>query len=160
MSENTKGHLLHYKNEEGQWVPLPMSVVNVYDIYVSYCNSNGITPVDEITYYQTLGSLQGLVTDLAGSTAAIASLNAAIGAGVLPLSKGGTGQAYDSESDFIDSIEDKLNLQNRLDTVRENAIVAVQNEVKAIATKLDASEINKGTSTPGANTPGTYYFQY
>lgn len=170
MSENIKGHLIHYKNEKGEWIPLPVSIISVYDAYVAYCNENNIKPADETTYYQTVGNLQTLVKQLSGSTEAIEDFAAALDGGVLPVSKGGTG--YDNMTTFAIELRDLLIGMPGANQLATDVFVNEQiNEafnsndiyITDMDSKLNRSEIASGNLTPNDNpnlSPAcVYYFQ-
>lgn len=157
MANSIKGHLLKYKLKDGTWVTLPLSVINVYDIYTTYCAENNITPVDKTTYFQTLGNLENLVSELAGSTDAIEQLTTALAGGVLPVTKGGTGCS--SEQNLINYLTTGLGLVTA--SQAENTAVAYTDSV--VKNKLDANKIAHGTKAPaeaGLGSSVMYYFQY
>lgn len=85
------GHIIKYKDANGNWISIPVLTSDIYNAYVQYCKDNGIDPVTQDVYYQTLGSLQTLVSQLAGSGDAMAAIATALGAGALPTSMGGLG---------------------------------------------------------------------
>lgn len=161
-----QGHLLKYKNKDGEWVPLPIAVVDVYNTYVAYCTDNNITPVDKTTYYTNLGNLQTLTEQLAGSADAITDLSNALAGGVLPLAKGGTGRAFDTEDAFIAHLQAQLEYAgftlSQQTAISEIVGVAI-NEHQDVLNKINKSEFGSGTVAPGEagfNFDGTYYFQY
>lgn len=87
------GYNFKYKNSEGVWVTIPILYMTLYDAYVSYCTAHSIVNiVSQETYYETLGNLQLLTDQLAGSADALAGLSSALGSGVLPQALGGTGK--------------------------------------------------------------------
>ena len=94
------GHLLKYKDEQGNWISLPVAIIDVYDTYVAHCVEKGITPVSQEDYYITLGNLSTLVQQLAGGSDAIQALAKALGNGALPPSMGGTGLSL-STAEYI-----------------------------------------------------------
>ena len=152
-----EGHLLKYKNDEGEWIALPFAVINVYDIYCARCREQNITPVNEHTYFETLGNLESLVSTLQDETGTIASLVTALGGGYLPLSKGGLGQSFNDETAL--TVYLKGLLDDYLATV-QNLEVLQNNLNQSIASKLDASKISMGPDAPDEETTGDYYFQY
>lgn len=88
---NMNGHLIKYKDDQGNWVSIPVAIIDVYDTYVARCIEKGITPVSQEDYYITLGNLGTLVQQLAGGSDAVQALAKALGSGALPPSMGGTG---------------------------------------------------------------------
>lgn len=160
MANNHAGHLLKFKNEQGEWVPLPLAIVNVYDTYVAYCNERQITPVSEAEYYVTLGNLKTYVDQLAGSADNIDTLTAALSEGALPLSLGGTGKTFATELAFIQYIFNSLADNYSVLTASEfnNAIDLINDNLQH---KFNADKISSGTRTPDeVGFPGEYYFQY
>ena len=160
MANNHAGHLLKFKNEQGEWVPLPLAIVNVYDTYVAYCNERQITPVSETEYYVTLGNLKTYVDQLAGSADNIATLTAALSEGTLPLSLGGTGKTFATELAFIQYIFNSLadNYSVLTESEFNNAIAPITEDIRR---KFNADNISSGTLPPDeAGFPGEYYFQY
>lgn len=91
MLNNTKAHIIKYKTEDGTWVTIPIVVNDIYTAYKTYCQNNNIEPVDQNTYFQTIGSLKELVEQLADNSENIQSVANALAGGVLPLTKGGLG---------------------------------------------------------------------
>lgn len=85
------GHILKFKDEQGNWVSIPILVSGIYSAYVKYCTDNNITPVSQDVYYQTIGSLQTLVNQLAGGADAANAIVSALGSGALPTAMGGLG---------------------------------------------------------------------
>lgn len=156
MSENIQGHLLKFKNADGKWVALPIAIVNVYDIYVAYCQTKGVQPVSEQTYYDTLGNLQSLVNTITNSTDSINRLTEALDGGSLSVQLGGTG--CDSEESMFTYMYDGLKVKG---FAEQSAIDALSNEVNIL--KMNSTSKNNfsyGDSAPNAGTPGTYYFEY
>lgn len=150
MADTIKGHLIKYKLPDGTWVGIPVAIVDVYDTYLSYCQTNNISPVNKQVYFQTLGNLQTLVDDLSNSTGAIEELNQALSEGVLPVSKGGTG--YSDETQYL------AHLKEALITLGIATSTEVNNKTNP---KLNASDISAGTADPiTAGATGKYYFQY
>ena len=156
---NNQGHLLHYKNEKGEWVALPYAIINVYDTYVAYCHEQGIEPVSASEYYVTLGNLKTYVDQLAGSSENIAALTEALKGGTLPVSLGGTGQGFSNAAELIGYIYDQL---------RENHDVVINDELKevedtmlvALNGKVNRAAFSSGTADPDATTQGEFYFQF
>jgi hypothetical protein len=92
-----QGHLIKYKDTNGNWIEIPVAVGTAYTMYKSYCQEHGIESVSEETYYATLGNLQLLVNQLAGSSDALQSMSAALRSGALPTNMGATGVAIGPE---------------------------------------------------------------
>lgn len=91
MLNTTKAHVIKYKLEDGTWVTIPVAVNDIYTAYKTYCQNNNIEPVDQTTYFQTIGSLKELVDQLSDNSENIQSVANALAGGVLPLTKGGLG---------------------------------------------------------------------
>ena len=123
-----EGQLIHYKNEAGEWVPLPISVTGVYDMYAAYCAENGITPVDKITYYTNLTEITTAladVRDVLGNLSDLENLQQVIATledGVLPTTLGGTGRYFASEAAFISYLNSVL--QNSTYVSQANALAS------------------------------------
>lgn len=160
-----EGHLLKYKNDEGEWIALPFAVINVYDIYCARCGEQNITPVDEHTYFETLGNLESLVNALNKEAGNIDALAAALNDGVLPLHMGGLNQSFVSEAalgTYLKSLltgKSNLGVNDHLATSQDlgnlnNALTQLSSD------KLDASKISMGPDAPDEETTGDYYFQY
>lgn len=109
-----EGQLIHYKNEAGEWVPLPISVIGVYDMYVAYCTDNGITPVDKITYYTNLTEITTALNNVRaqlGDLSNLENLQQVVGAledGLLPVTMGGLGKSFASETQLLEYLSDSL----------------------------------------------------
>lgn len=88
---SNKGHLLKYKNENNEWVSIPFTASDMYDMYVEYCVKHGYTAVTDDVYYNTIGGLMELVNRLTGSSDALTSITKALSEGALPAPLGGTG---------------------------------------------------------------------
>lgn len=88
---NIAGHLLKFKDENGNWISIPITTSDIYNMYVQYCEEHSVEPVTQEVYYQTLGSLQDLVSQLAGSADAMSAMANALGSGALPTAMGGLG---------------------------------------------------------------------
>lgn len=165
MPNPMNGHVFKVKDSEGNWIPVPVLVTDIYDAYVAFCEAQTppLNPVSQTTYYETLGNLQTLVTNLDSDIGNINRLIEALDDGVLPLALGGLGvsigaeQTYTNLKDFIlhtidynlskDDIDDRLN--------------TLESDVSELATdKLDAADISFGTNDPSSTTAGKYYFQY
>lgn len=148
------GHILKFKNENGEWIDIPLLVINVYDAYVNYCTERNIKPVSQETYYTTLGELKTLTEQLGNSTEAIQTLAAALGEKKsLPLSLGGTGHSFNTEPDFIDYLtEAGLVDDTRMGTAEKNI-------TNLFNSKLDITAISYDTDPPTPTTTGLLYFQ-
>ena len=165
-----QGHLLKYKNEKGEWITLPISIVDVYTTYKTYCKQEGIDPVSEKEYYRVLGNLstitasfQSLITTLESKPENIQRfLNyIASGNGTLPAQYGGTGRAFASTEALLDDLREKLSNAGFTDKQKTD-IINISSAIieDALKDKLDSAQISCGTSMPNAATTGTYYFQY
>ena len=164
MANTIKGHLLKYRLEDGTWVTLPMSVINVYDIYKLYCLENGIEEKDimsEYEYYVVLGNIRKYAEDLAGSAAGLQPLIEAIGEGALPVSKGGTG--YTDEQQLLQHYASQLVNVYTIATTQH-----VHDELLNMETILnDAIEAHRAEFAHGDKEPAAaglsadvkYYFQ-
>lgn len=165
MSNPIAGHIFKVKDSEGNWIPIPALVTDIYDAYVAFCEAQTppLNTVPQTTYYETLGNLQTLVTSLDADIGNINRLIEALDDGVLPLALGGLGvsigddQTYTNLKDFIlhtiDYSLDADDIADRLD--------ALESDVKDLTDdKLDSSDISFGTSNPTSETAGKYYFQY
>lgn len=170
-----EGYLLHYKNK-GEWVPIPVSIINVYDAYVAYCKKNKIGYVTETEYYTALADVKATLTELKGllgnaeSMSKLEALIDALNNGVLPLERGGTGAFIgdDVDSDYaticaflLDNLGfgkdgTEQTLPQKFDTLTTN--------IENLSTnKLDKIDIGFGPVAPDHpkfNFSGTYYFQY
>ena len=159
---NLKGHILKFKDEQGQWVDIPILVVDVYDTYVAYCKENNVTPVSATTYYGTLGKLDDYVSQLTANANNIAALTAAINSiangevSVVHTDRGGTGRSFEDTDALITYIYAQLKENHSV--IDEDALDETVEEIDN--TKLNKSEISVGSIAPGAGTTGTYYFQY
>ena len=165
-----QGHLLKYKNEKGEWVTLPVSIVDVYTTYKTYCKQEGIDAVSEKEYYCVLGNLsaitanfQELIDILEAKPENIQRFLGYIasGSGTLPTQYGGTGRAFASTDALLDDLREKLSKAGFTDEQR-NAITNISSSIieDALKNKLDTLAITCGTSAPNAATQGSYYFQY
>ena len=156
MSENIQGHLLKFKNANGEWVALPIAIVNVYDIYVAYCQTKGVQPVTEQTYYDTLGNLQSLVNTITDSTDSINRLTEALDEGMLPVNLGGTG--CNTEESMFTYMYNGLKAKG---FAEQSAVDALSNEVDKLSkNSTSKNNFSYGDNAPGPGTQGTYYFEY
>jgi len=155
-------HLLHYKAPDGTWVAIPYSVLNIYDVYVKYCNDNNITPVDETTYYSTLGNLAEYVTKLEGILGNLGNLQELVNSlhqGILPTTLGGTGKSFADYNKLIDNLKTELSQSTTL------ADIAA---LKMSVSNLDTNKLSKNVVAYGNNEPAalglansvTYFFQF
>lgn len=163
MSETIKGHTVKYK-VGNEWVDIPAAIINVYNIYVAYCEQNGIEPVSESEYYLTLGNVKQYAEQLAGSTENINALATALGEeGALPVTLGGTGHNHANETALFNWLIEEL-VKPAYGLVAKSSLESTQQTLQAdINTKLNKSEItygDKDPNEPGANVSGSIYFQY
>lgn len=163
MDNQIQGHLLKYKTETGEWVPIPILLATMYQMYVMYCTEHNITAVPETTYYETIGNLNSLVERLENSAGNINTLAEALDGGVLPLALGGTGIeiTHGSLADYLFAAE--LNGGLNLATKGYAAAEAADVEHRLDTSKLDKATIAYGTEHPDDRTDlddATIYFQY
>lgn len=154
---NAIAHVLKYKLEDGTWVQIPVLFGDIYTAYVEYCAKHKIEPVDQTTYYQTLGSLKELVDEFAGNSENIKAVAEALSGGVLPSNKGGLGVSIGDGCDYP-------TLQAALVSL---ASVALTTDLAAINTsvaqKMDKAAFASGTDDPNdadLSEDVIYYFQY
>ena len=177
MSNTFKGHILKYKKESGEWVDIPIAIVDVYDRYVAYCAENNIEPVSETDYCKALSDIDTKLANIESvlgtldNIEALQGLITALQGGILPTTKGGTGVNYASSDAFVTDMYDKaVNVSKRnhaddrklttLDVVKTTIQSAIDLFAKDnMDSKFDAAEILWGTEAPDSHTPGTYYFQ-
>jgi hypothetical protein len=168
-----EGHLIHYKNEAGEWVPIPISIIDVYDMYVAYCTENGIDPVEKDTYYANLTNVDIAlknVESMLGNLRSIESLQefiAALQGEVLPTSRGGTGKNFDSEAAFITFLNSALqdgSYTSEANTLasKEFVIHTVEDEINAIPEDKRFASGNVDPSKNPSSVPAdcTMYFQW
>ena len=168
----TQGHVIKYKTDSGEWVAIPLAVLDVYDSYVKYCESVNAIPVTKQTYYEALGNLQTYVKNLQFNEQAVQSLEAIASKlqnGVLPVGLGGTGIGASDENAFITYLTSKI-VPKLLDAEGSDLQqyvydVASEKVNTAAGDKLDVSALVYGTEDPDKNTAlannakAKYYFQ-
>lgn len=165
-----QGHLLKYKNEKGEWVTLPISIVDVYTTYKTYCDQEGITPVSEDEYYRVLGNLATITSDFGELINRLETQPDNVirfvdyiveNGGTLPTKYGGTGKEFDSIEALLNYLSVNLSKADFTDEQRDT-ITNISSSIieDALKNKLDTLSITCGTSAPSAATPGSYYFQY
>ena len=169
MSENLQGHLIKIKVGD-EWVDIPMSVINVYNIYTAYCVQKGITPVSEDTYYEVLGNLETYMQQLTGLSnlsSNIEELVNALSAGVLSVDKGGTGKEFPSEAALIQWFKNVLN--NNTSETNTDYLVSftdLSSTRNSILSEVDNVKLNKNAISWGPDNPekvkptGDIYFQH
>ena len=91
MSNTINGHIIKYKTESGEWIPIPIFYSDIYTAYCEYCKANEIAPVSQQVYFDTLGNLSTLVKQLTGNADAFKTLAGALNSGTLPTHMGGLG---------------------------------------------------------------------
>jgi hypothetical protein len=168
-----EGYLLHYKNENNEWVPIPVSIRNVYDAYVAYCEKNEIGYVTETEYYAALADVKATLTELKGllgnaeSMSKLEALIATLKDGVLPLERGGTGASIgdDVDSDYATIcafLLDNLGFgkDGTVQTLPQRFATLSESITSLSTNKLDKTSISSGIADPTDSTSGTYYFQY
>ena len=178
------GHILHYKNDKGEWITLPVSVISVYDEYVSYCTAQGIAPVDKETYYKALADVDTKLHNLdimLGDLRNIENLQSAIDAikgNMIPTTMGGTGTAFDDFSDLAvgigEVITDEVFTENRRVPTVSTTKALIEDTVTnpSTMTKLIGAQNPMGVlcnnnvcvnnRAPDASVPASikFYFQY
>ena len=173
MSQPITTHLLRYKNENDEWVDIPVIVSTMYNSYVVYCKEHDIPAVDETTYYETIGNLAAYVEALNDKAGNIDALVSALETGSLPLTQGGTGQSFANAYQLIAYLwrgltgdpgwnAQHLLVKNMLVT-QEGLDNVVNTLTTDLSTKLNINNIASGTKTPdeaGLATTVQYYFQY
>lgn len=159
-----KTHTLKYKLPDGTWVAIPIFTMGIYDAYKEYCILNNIRPVDQNTYYRTLGELETIVADLTGNAANINELNKALAAGALPLSKGGLGSPIGVGNTYK-TLQDLLVAEAGVALHKE--VVENTNQIseltQTVSDKMNSSVIAYGDKKPAeADIPADalFYFQY
>lgn len=170
MLNNTKAHIIKYKLEDGTWVTIPIVVNDIYTAYKTYCQNNNIEPVDQTTYFQTIGSLKELVEQFADNSENIQSVANALAGGVLPLTKGGlginigAGQKYTTlRAALTDREADGygvgLATYDDLLSVRDGIYTKYDNELNK---KINTTAFASGTATPdkaNLSSDVMFYFQ-
>lgn len=160
-----QGHTIKYKTESGEWVSIPLAVVDVYNLYVQYCVENSIEPVSRADYYGTIGNLKEYADALkldADATTALQTIAEQLKDGLLPVGNGGTGKSFNNEAAFISYLTEQL-VAAGLATEDEANKYADEAASTAAQDKLDSSKIAYGTADPTVNSPGSdviYYFQH
>ena len=164
MSNNLQGHILKIKVGD-EWAAIPVSVINVYNVYVAYCIENNITPVSENTYYKILGNLESYVQQLTGLNSlanSITELTKALSDGNLPVDKGGTGVSFKNEAELVQWLKTKLSDETHSTFLTSKQYIdkRVDSLQKQLTSKLTTSEIKYGQNEPNPSTSGLVYFQY
>lgn len=162
----SKAHLLYYKNDVGEWVPLPHSIESMYDVYKQYCLNNNITYVDERTYYETIGKLGEYTEQLQETLGNIQDVSAireaveSLGEGALPTNLGGTGRAFADFAALVNSIKESLQMSG---TFVESAELDETNRILDEHTTAASNRFQNGTADPNiVALPADceYYFQF
>lgn len=164
-SNPVKGHILYYKTEEGNWIPIPVLVGDIYTAYVQYCEDNNIEAVDKHTYYSTVGSLQSLVTELSNSSENINALTKALEMGALPQTMGGLGVTIGAGAQYNTLADALVDEAFGVCVVLKKDIADLdlsQNKVlrQQLSAKEDVSMFASGTTEPNSALNAKYYFQY
>lgn len=164
-----QGHLIKYKVGD-EWVEIPVALISVYNAYEAYCAEHNIEPVTESTYYKTLGELEAAVDKLT-EIVQVDSLQEAVDAlsnllenNVLPTTKGGTGQSFETLAALIEYIRTSVSHPSLEDAKRltsvQDVLDMVGRSVQNVADlKLNSSDITYGSDEPTDSTEGLYYFQ-
>ena len=163
MPTNANSYIFKYKLADGTWVTIPVLAGDVYTAYREYCFTNQLDPVTEKTYYETLGNLQELVTQLSSNSSNMAAIAKALGGGVLPNEMGGLGVRIGTGTEF-----EYKTLQEALVALcgvalSKNVDAKVQQINTTVGQKLDASKIAVGPDDPNKVPPpaaAEFYFQF
>lgn len=154
---NATAHVLKYKLEDGTWVQIPVLFEDIYTAYVEYCDAKNITPVDQNTYYQTLGSLKELVDRFADNSENIQAVADALSGGVLPSNKGGLGVSIGDGCDYP-------TLQAALVSLASVALAKDLTDTNtSVSKKMDKAAFASGSDDPNdadLSEDVVYYFQY
>lgn len=156
MLNNAKAHIIKYKLEDGTWVTIPVVVSDMYTAYKAYCLNNNIEPVDQTTYFQTIGNLKELVEQFADNSENIQSVADALAGGVLPLTKGGLGISIGAGQKYTTlraALTDREDGGYGVGLATYDDLLYIRD---AICTRYDAgldSKINNTAFASGTDTP-------
>jgi hypothetical protein len=158
------GHLLKYKDSNGNWVSIPVLIQDMYNAYVTYCENKGISNIaTEEEYYRSVGDLSTLVKQFGENSEALSSLSHALEKGVLPMTMGGTGAAVSEKYKTFKEYLVDSEKSGGLDLVPRSEVQPLQENIEkacnAYADELWKSKIASGTEEPKDDLVADFYFQ-
>jgi hypothetical protein len=169
-----QGHLFKYKDESGNWCPIPVLIQDMYHAYVDYCRAHNIEEnniASEEVYYRSVGELATLTDSLNKSYGAMQELSAAIGEGALPISMGGTGINIDTAkfTTLVSYLATPVT-EGGAGLISRTAVESLIEECLTNANQAISNAFNGGIIAYGTNTPQEdesllgpnvkYFFQY
>jgi hypothetical protein len=183
MSQGYQGHLFRVKHPEtGEWIDIPVLYQTMYQAYRKYCEDNGVTPLDEVKYYELMNNLNAYYDTLQANLATLKEYIETLESSqnsTLSLKRGGTGFSVENVAELLrnlgltDNIAPDPNAPFAFPTrnVVGDAINALWGAVtnnnnycvdttNRIQNQLNNLGFTYGTEPPNDWTPGTIYIKY
>jgi hypothetical protein len=165
MSDNIADvtmHTLCIKNENGEWVEIPVFYQTVYNCYKDYCVEHNMSVLTVDAFYNVFSMLadSGFINTL---------LEQFQNQDVIPISLGGTGASTAEGARTNLGVASATDLQNAINTINvlnynHNIMQTDINAMQATLGSLSNINLNRlgvtwGEQAPGEDTPGTLYFK-
>lgn len=101
-----QGHILKYKDKDGNWINIPFTASDIYTLYCLYCKEHGVEPVSQADYYISVGALSTLVAQLGSNATHLQDIAKSLENGALPVALGGTGLVLSDHANILEYLLD------------------------------------------------------